>query len=124
MKKIIILILTIMLILPAIAIAAEPDCYAAYIHVEMNEKDHDAPFIAAIKFAEDHKCYYCEQMFHSNSPGQSNAMIGTWEMTPEGEILVKLGSLNTTFTLHTLKDGDLIHTETMMFYYWTNAIWK
>ena len=124
MKKLITIIMVLALFLPAAVIAEEPDCDAAYVHIEMNEKDHDAPFIAAIKFAQNNTCYYCEQTFYSDRPGQSNALIGTWEMTSDGEVLVKLGNLNAAFTLHFLKDGGLINTDTMMIYYLTNAIWK
>lgn len=123
MKRFFTLIMVLALILPAAVFADEIDFYAAYAHTEMLEKDHDAPFFSVIKFSEDHKCYYCEQMFYSDRPGTSNAMIGTWEMSGDRDILVTLGRSSMSFTLHLLDNGDLIHTETKQIYNRINAIW-
>lgn len=123
MKRFFTLFLILALVLPSAVFADELDFYAAYVHTEMFEKDQDAPFISVIKFSEDHKCYYCEQMFYSDHPGTSNAMIGTWEMTDDQDVLVTLGRGSMFFTLHFLKDGDLIHTETMQIFNRVNAIW-
>lgn len=123
MKKLIALILILAVLVPAAVLAEEPDFFGAYTMTLMMEKDRDAPFISSIKFSENGTCYYCEQMFYSDRPGASVALIGEWEYNEDGDIVVKLGRTHASFTLHFLKDGDLINTETMGIYNRVNAVW-
>lgn len=122
MKKLIAVILLLSLFIPFSSFADPSlDFFAAYCHSEINKDD--SPFFAVLYFTESGNCYYSEKSFTASAPGQDNAYIGTWEYNDDGDIAVKFRQ-NTVFTLHLLKDGDLINTETMMIYYHVNSIWN
>ena len=122
MKRFVTLLLVLALILPAAALAKEPDCCAAYTHAEMLENDHDAPFFSTIMFAEDHTCYYCDQIFYSDRPGTSNAMMGSWKMSGD-DIIITLGRPGFILTLSIIDGGDLMNMDNKKIYEHVNAIW-
>ena len=122
MKKLITLLLILTLALPALALAEELDFFSAYSHVETLDSERSAPYIATIFFKEDGTCFYCDQQFFLDRPGQSNAMIGTWKYTDDDNVVVSLGRQALTFTLHIMANGNIINTETMSIYNPVNTI--
>jgi len=122
MKKTFAIIAFIIMLFPIISFA-EPslDFYAGYCHIEMDEKNGDAPFIVVLHFTENHKCYYSEKKFYPDHPGQDNAFIGTWEYDTNNDIVVSFYG-NAVLTLRFVKD-DLINIVTRMIYNRVNAIW-
>ena len=124
MKKLITMLLILAMVLPAASLAdtAELDFFAAYSHVETLDSERSAPFIATLFFKKDGTCYYCDQQFFLDRPGQSNAMIGTWKYTDDDNVVVSLGRQALTFTLHIMASGNIINTETMSIYNPVNTI--
>ncbi len=123
MKKMLSLLLVLILV-PMSVCAAELDFTSVYTHSEMVERQNDAPFISSIQFTEDHVCYYCEQMFYPDRPGQSNAMVGTWEYDDNGNVVVKLGRSAMVIVFQIAKNGDfLMNQDTKQIYDRVNSIW-
>lgn len=96
MKKLITVILILAILLPAAALAGEPDvvgCWATYDRLTTG-----APQITALYLSETHKCYYLAQYYHVDEPGTGRAYIGSWEMQSDGSVLAKIGE-NTSIVL-------------------------
>ena len=96
MKRLITVILILALLLPAAALADEKDvigCWGAYEILTTG-----APSMIMVYLAEDHTCYYVNQMFRPDEPAFGRQYVGTWEMLSNGFVYIKTGN-NANMTL-------------------------
>ena len=110
MKKLFVLILSLVLLLPVLAAADDSSvvgCWASYQLLT-----DGAPCLTMLYLAEDHTCYYLTQMYHPDREGIGRTYIGSWEIQADGSIFVKTGN-NSSVTLSFYNSENFALSDTM-----------
>ena len=113
MKKLFVLILAFVLLLPVLAAADDSSvvgCWASYQLLT-----DGAPCLTMLYLAEDHTCYYLTQMYHPDREGIGRTYIGSWEIQPDGSVFVKIGN-SATLTLSFYSSQNFAVSDTMDIY--------
>ena len=88
MKKLAIIVLILVLLLPAIA-AADGSVVGCWAHYELQTTG--CPYMVMLYLAEDHTCYYMIHAFRYDEEGIGRTYVGTWSMQSDGTVLAKTG---------------------------------
>lgn len=97
MKKLMVIVLVIIMIIPAVATSGDIDVIGCWAHYELLTTG--TPSMSMIYLAADHTCYYVLQSFKSDAPGLGRTYVGTWEMLSDGTVNAKTGN-NATVQLY------------------------
>ena len=113
MKKLFVLILALVLLLPVLAAADDSSvvgCWASYQLLTTG-----CPCMTMLYLADDYTCYYFTQMYEHDEVGFGRAFIGSWEMQRDGSVFVKIGN-NATLTLELYGSNNFAVSDTLDVY--------